>query len=219
MHRVKDDLELAYTLLVASIESLAQDFDPHKARWSDYEQSKRQRIDKALAGAAEVTANRVRTAILEGEHLALARRFREFVLAHLSDAEYREGGRNGPLGKLDLRDALKEAYGLRSRYVHSLRDLPHLLDTDLSYSESIRGEHATYLTLEGLSRIARKVICEFVTRQPKCEAEEYDYRLERYGIVSAELAPQYWIWNPDSLVKGQCRKTCRFRRSRPGITG
>jgi hypothetical protein len=71
MHRVKDDLELAYTLLVASIESLAQDFDPHKAQWSDYEQSKRQRIDKALADANAVTAKRVRTAVLEGEHLPL----------------------------------------------------------------------------------------------------------------------------------------------------
>ena len=206
MHRLKDDLELAYMLLVASIESLSQDFDAHKAQWSDYEQSKRQRIDKALANADGVTAKRVRTAILEGEHLALARRFREFVLAHLSDSDFQESGRNGSLGRLDLRDALKEAYGLRSRYVHSLRDLPHLLDTDLSYSESIHSGHSTFLTLEGLSRVARKVILEFVARRPKCETESYDYRLERYGIVSAELAPQYWIWRPDFLVKGKCRK-------------
>jgi len=206
MHRVKDDLELAYTLLVASIESLAQDFDAHKAQWSEYEQSKRQSIDKALADANGLTAKRVRTAILEGEHLALARRFREFVLAHLSDSDFQESGRNGPIGRLDLRDALKEAYSLRSRYVHSLRDLPHLLDADLSYRESIRSGHATCLTLEGLSRIARKVILKFVARRPKCETEGYDYRLERYGIVSAELAPQYWMWRPDTLVKGQCRK-------------
>jgi hypothetical protein len=206
MHRVKDDLELAYTLLVASIESLSQDFDADKAQWSDYEQSKRQRIDQALANADGVTAKRVRTAILEGEHQALARRFREFVLAHLSDSDLQESGRNGPLGRLDLCDALKEAYGLRSRYVHSLRDLPHLLDAELSYSESVRSGHATYLTIEGLSRIARKVILEFVARRPKCEMERYDYRLERYGIASAELASQYWIWRPESLIKGQCRK-------------
>jgi len=206
MHRVRDDLELAYTLLVASIESLAQDFDAHKAQWTDYDQSKRQRIDKALAGADELIGKRVRTAILEGEHLALARRFREFVLAHLSDSEFQESGRNGSLGKLDLRDALKEAYALRSRYVHNLRDLPRLLDSDFAYSESIRSGHAVYLTLEGLSRIARKVIIEFVARHPKCEKEIYDYRFERYGILSAELAPQYWIWRPDALATGQCRK-------------
>ena len=206
MHRVRDDLELAYTLVVASIESLSQEFDAHKAQWTDYDQSKRQRIDKALAGADELIRKRVRTAILEGEHLALSRRFREFVLAHLSDSEFRESGRNGSLGQLDLRDALKEAYALRSRYVHNLRDLPRLLDSDLAYSESIRSGHTVYLTMEGLSRIAREVIIAFVAKQPKYEKEIYDYSLERYGILLAELAHQYWIWRPDALAAGQCRK-------------
>ena len=206
LHRVADDLELAYTLLVASLESLAQDFDCHKAHWSDYEQSRRLRIDKALVGADEQTAGRVRDAILKGEHVALGRRFREFVLAHLPDSYFLEGGRGGAPGRLDLRDALKEAYDLRSQYVHRLQDLPHLLDTDLSYTETIRSGQATFLTLEGLSYVARQVILEFVARQPKCETELYDYRLERFGIVSAECAPQYWIWNPAGLVKGRCRK-------------
>ncbi|HZZ32903.1 MAG TPA: hypothetical protein VFE10_13030 [Phenylobacterium sp.] len=206
LHRVADDLELAYTLLVASLESLAQDFDGHKPQWSDYEQSRRLRIDKALLGADELTAGQVRDAILKGEHVALGRRFREFVLAHLPDSYFLEGGRAGAPGRLDLRDALKEAYDLRSQYVHRLQDLPHLLDADLSYSETIRSGHATFLTLEGLSRVARRVILEFVARQPKCETEQYDYRLERFGIMSAEMAAQYWIWRPEGFVKGQCRK-------------
>ena len=86
LHRVADDLELAYTLLVASLESLAQDFDGHTAQWSDYDQVRRQRIDKALTNADEVTSGRVRDAILKGEHVALGRRFREFVLDHLPDS-------------------------------------------------------------------------------------------------------------------------------------
>jgi hypothetical protein len=206
LHRVADDLELAYTLLVASLESLAQDFDGHEAQWSDYDQARRHRIDKALAHADAETAGRVRGAILKGEHVALGRRFREFVLAHLPDSHFLEGGRAGAPGRLDLRDALKEAYDLRSQYVHRLKDLPHLLDTDLSYSETIRTGHATFLTLEGLSRVARQVILEFVARQPKCETEQYDYRLERYGIMTAEMAAQYWIWQPAGFVKGRCRR-------------
>ena len=206
LHRVADDLELAYTLLIASLESLAQDFDGHQAQWSDYEQSRRHRIDKALVGADDLTARRVRDAILKGEHVALGRRFREFVLAHLPDSYFLEGGRNGAPGRLDLRDALKEAYDLRSQYIHRLQDLPQLLDTDLSYNETIRNGQATFLTLEGLSRVARQVILEFVARQPKCETELYDYRLERFGIMSAEMAPQYWIWNPEGFVKGRCRR-------------
>ena len=49
LHRLADDFGLAYALLVASIESLAQDFDGHLAAWSDYEESKRLAIDKALS--------------------------------------------------------------------------------------------------------------------------------------------------------------------------
>lgn len=206
LHRIADDLELAYTLMVASLESLAQDFDGHTAQWSDYEQGRRQRIDQALKDADEVTAGRVRDAILKGEHVALKRRFREFVLAHLPDSYFLESGPVGAPGRLDLRDALNEAYNLRSKYVHRLQNLPQMLDTNLSYRETIRSGHATFLTLEGLARVARHVILQFVARQPKCQTEHYDYHLERFGIMSAEMASQYWIWQPAGFIKGQCRK-------------
>jgi hypothetical protein len=199
IHRIADDLELAYTLLVASIESLAQDFDGREGQWSDYEESKRRRIDNALAEADEVTAERVKAALVKIEHLALSRRFRDFVLDHMSRSVLRESERTGAPGRLDFRDGLKEAYSLRSRYVHNLRDLPRLVDSDFSYSETIHSGHATYLTLEGLSRMARAVIQEFVARQPKVETEVYDYRLERYGIIQAPLAPQHWIGRPELL--------------------
>ena len=81
LHRVADDLELAYTLLVASIKSLAQSFEGSQGQWADYEESKRRRIDRALADAEAETAHRVRAAIIEIEHLALGRRFRDFALA------------------------------------------------------------------------------------------------------------------------------------------
>jgi hypothetical protein len=88
LHRVADDLELAYTLLVASIESLAQDFDGHEGSWNDFDETKRKKIDQALADADVATADRVRAALVEIEHLALSRRFRDF-------AYLREQGRVG----------------------------------------------------------------------------------------------------------------------------
>jgi hypothetical protein len=206
LHRVADDLELAYTLLVASIESLAQDFDGHAGQWSDYEESKRRRIDTALAGADDITAEKVRSALIKIEHLALSRRFRDFALGHVSRCALHEGGRVGAPGRDDLRDGLKEAYSLRSRYVHNLRDLPRLLDSDFSYSETIRSGHATYLTVQGLAHVARTVILEFVARQPKVETENYDYSLERYGIIQAPLAPQYWIGRPELLRSNSGRQ-------------
>jgi hypothetical protein len=206
VHRITDDLELAHTLLVASIESLAQGFDGHVGKWSDYEDSRRKRIDDALSGADEELVARVRAAIMRNEHLALSRRFRDFAVSYLPDSYFRESGRVSMLGRLDVRDALKEAYGLRSRYVHNLRDLPHLLDSDFNYVESIHHDHRTLLTLEGLSRLARTVIREFVARQPKVEKELYDDRLERHGVIQAQLAPQYWIGEATLLTPDKGRQ-------------
>jgi hypothetical protein len=201
LHRIVDDLELAYTLLVASIESLAQDFDGHEGTWLDVEESKRRAIDNALEGSDQLVAQRVREALVKTENLALARRFREFALNHIQAKYFREDavGKVGLLGRLDLRDALQEAYRVRSRYVHNLRTLPHVLTTEFGFSESARSDHATFLTLQGLARLAREVILEFVRRRPTVDTEVYDYSLERHGIIRAPLAPEYWIGRPEGL--------------------
>jgi len=48
VHRVADDFELAYTLLVAAIESLAQNFDDFAPDWESVADDKRNPIDQAL---------------------------------------------------------------------------------------------------------------------------------------------------------------------------
>ena len=58
LHRIGDDLDLAYTLLVASIESLAQEIDALTPTWSDYDQQERQTLDTALAGVDPLAADR-----------------------------------------------------------------------------------------------------------------------------------------------------------------
>lgn len=113
MHRIADDLELAYTLLVASVESLAQDFDGHESDWDSFDERKRKAVDEALSGADEVVAQRVREALLRVEHVALARRFREFAVAHTPPAYFRQasGTANGLLlGRSDLAEVLGTAY-------------------------------------------------------------------------------------------------------------
>ncbi|MEH3117158.1 MAG: hypothetical protein PGN25_06005 [Methylorubrum populi] len=87
LHRIPDDLALAYTLIVSSLESLAQDFDGFAPAWSDLDDRKRHAIDAALADTGSFQAEAIRAAILENEHVALARRYRAFVQAHV-DADY-----------------------------------------------------------------------------------------------------------------------------------
>ena len=199
-HRICDDLELSYTLFVASIESLAQKFDGHQAQWCDYDESRRGRIDKALENADAKVSENVRSAILKNEHVALARRFRDFSLSNMPQSILREPGRSGAPGWFDLRDGLKNAYQLRSGYIHNLRDLPRLLDSDLSYRETIRIDHVVYLTLEGLSRAVRAIILGFVSSQRKIDLERYNYHSEKFGIIQMPIASRYWYGNAEYLI-------------------
>ncbi|WP_404396208.1 hypothetical protein [Pseudoalteromonas phenolica] len=203
MQRIADDFELAYTLLVASIESLAQNFDGHKASWLDYDQRKRRLIDSALSDADEAVSEKVRSTLLDIEHTSLSRRFRDFSLENISPSYFREETENvlNPISKNDLPKALSNAYQARSQYIHNLRKLPDQLTTTNSHTETCRINKKTWLTIQGLSRLARHVITDFIMRQPNVEKEIYDYSLERAGVLQMPMAPQYWVGRP-SLYQG-----------------
>ena len=210
VRRLTESYETAYTLLVASIESLAQGFDGHTATWQDYQQSRRQRIDRALKYADRETAEAVRQAILENEYTAIGRRFREFALDHLQPSFFREEAAkakvDSPVGKADIRAALPQVYDLRSRYLHGLEKLPTQLTLPLSDMEAAYIGGRTFLTFQGLSRLARHVITTFIERQPKVDHEEYDYNEERLGIVRLPTAPQYWIGSVEGLEDSSGRR-------------
>lgn len=194
LHRIADDLDLAYALLVASIESLAQGFDAFTPTWEDFDRNKREAIDKALSKADRDVAASVRAVLLAHEHHALSRRYREFALQHLRPSFFREeaAGEVGPVRRGDLHGALERAYIFRSKYVHTLQELPRYLTISPLMIDSFRFEGEPALTFHGLARIARHVIGEFIARAPKCESEVFDYRKELPNITRAKLAFRDW---------------------------
>lgn len=197
LHRISDDLDLAYTLLVASIESLAQEFDDFKPTWEDYDQNKRETIDKALKDASDETIQKVHNAILAQEYISLSRRFKEFTLAHLNPSFFREEviKTKIPVSRADLVAVLNEAYRFRSKYVHTLRELPKVLTTISHHNDTFDVFGKPMLTLQGLARVAKHVIKEFVYRGAKVDWEDYDYRSNLPNIVyGLRLAERYWIW-------------------------
>ena len=202
LHRLADDPELTYTLLIASIESLAQGFDGHSPDWEDYPEDKRRRIDNALEEADGETKGRVKKTLLEIEYVAAKRRFCDFALAHLQPSYFREeaSGLDNPIGRADLHGALKQAYDLRSRHIHALKELPTLLTAGFHNGETFSINRVTMLTFQGMTRLARHVITEFIKRQPKVATEVYDYKDERAGIVKLPLAPQYWLGHVEDLT-------------------
>lgn len=195
MYRIADDLELAYTLLVASVESLAQDFDGHQSDWESLDGRKRKAIDGALVGVEPIVAQRVRDALLAVEHTALARRFREFATDHIKPEYFRPPAcpEGQGLGRSDLKEALGLAYQSRSKYVHQLKRLPQMIALSHQFGETAIEDRATHLTLQGLARLMRSVIIEFVARQPVVDHEPYDYTLELSGVVQVRMAAQYWV--------------------------
>lgn len=207
MHRVADEFELAYTLLVASVESLAQDFDEHKGDWESFDERKRRAVDEALKGADEAVAQKVRDALLKAEHTALARRFREFVVAHTPPSYFRDVSlsANESLARTDLVTVLAMAYQSRSKYVHQLQRLPDVVVLGHGYGETVLNERVPHLTLQGLSRLMRSVIIEFVMRQPLVAHEAYNYRMERSGVIRLRMAPQYWVGNVDGDLRNAGR--------------
>lgn len=197
LHRLGDNREMAYALLVAAVEGLAQKFDGHRAKWPDLPDTKRKPIDAALKDAPEDVADGVRDAVLENEHVLLSRRFRDFALDHVEPSFFRAsaGAYEAPASKSDLPVALREAYALRSKYLHVGAELPKLLSWG-GGGDVMLLERLPILTFHGLSRLVRHVVMTFVARQPKLDHEPYDYRREERGIVQAEVASQYWLWDP-----------------------
>ena len=208
LYRIGDDPELTYTMLVASIESLVQDFKGYVPKWDDYAEDKRRKIDNALSEAGDHTRERVREAILDIEHVALTRRFCDFALDHIQPSYFREeaAGEINPVGRADLSSALRQAYDIRSKHIHSLRELPSLLTAGFHRGETLNVDGLTMLTFQGLTRLVRHVVTEFIRRQPKVDFEVYDYSSERAGIVMAPLAPKYWIGRTDSLAASSGRR-------------
>ncbi|OBR53099.1 hypothetical protein [Paraburkholderia tropica] len=199
MHRLGDDLDLAYALFVAAIESLAQEFDDFNPDWEDYDQKKRGPVDAALHGASPEISLAVRTAILTSEHVAIGRRFREFTIAHLT-ADFFRGdaqGRLAPVGRGDLEIGLRNAYNIRSGYVHTLKSIPKNLASPFVLVDMMHVDGAPHLTFEGLARVARAVILEFVRRAPTSEKEVYEYTADFPNLLRAPLDPSLWIHDAD----------------------
>ncbi|PHN42206.1 hypothetical protein [Pseudomonas sp. ICMP 564] len=207
-HRVSDDLNLAYTLLVMCVESLAQKFDGHEPKWADIPDQKRAGVDEALIGVGEEDSQKVRDAVLEVIHPRLGFRFVQFILAHLP-ADYfsaQADAQKHPIGRRDLQAALKNLYGVRSGYVHTLKPLTKEFLHFASHRETWEDEGKLTFTFQGLFRLVRAVIIEFVRKAPKIEHEPCNYEWDNPNLLRLRVAPQHWIYDPSGFEAQTSRR-------------
>lgn len=200
--RLADDLSLAYVLLVMSIESLAQSFEGPAPEWADYDPGKAKAIDRALADASPAVAEAVRAAILANEHVAVSRRFRDFVGDHVTPAFFRDEavGRKQPPSRRQLGPAIERAYAMRSAYVHRLATIPAELWSLGGGGDTVTLDRRPHLTFAGLSRVARHAILQVVWRAEPVQTEAFDWRRSLPNIIWAPVAAQHWLGLPEALA-------------------
>ncbi|HEV2517198.1 MAG TPA: hypothetical protein VGV07_18235 [Devosia sp.] len=196
-HRISDDIDLAYALFVASIESLAQDFDGFIPTWGGVAKDRREPIDAALLGVDEVVADRVRGAVMDRESRSLARRYREFALSNVQSSYFREDAREAlnPVRRSDIGRLLDRAYAIRSRYVHRLSEIPRNVLLVHDHSETAYDDGERALTFQGIARLSRHIIMNFIEGARRAESEMFDWRRALPNITTMPVASQHWVWD------------------------
>jgi hypothetical protein len=204
--RSADDPTSAYTMLVAAIESLSGDVVPGSQLWGALDSRKRKVVDEALDGLPSADVDRIRDAILVAEHAGATRRFIAFVEQNVAPDYFREKASDAlrPLPKPRLLAAVKRAYGLRSKNIHALEQLPLEAWGFAGRAESSQINGAgEAITIEGLNRLARYLIRAFVSNSPTEDTEPFTYHdFVPSTVLSMQLAPPMWIgqaWNSGAV--------------------
>ncbi|HBR1637908.1 TPA: hypothetical protein L9L95_004850 [Klebsiella pneumoniae] len=200
--RISDDLDAAYTLFVASIESLAQDANDSEVSWNDVDPRKRKGLDVILNNLDKQTADSIRSEIISHEHLALSRKFLTTAMNSLNGNFYNPEGKNYKIaGKNQLKIAIKNAYNLRSKYVHILKPLPSEISNPYNLNYCINVDGKPNLTFNGLSAVNKEVIIKYVTEMPHCNKESLDTMKFMPGIAYTQMSEIYWMHDVKFLRK------------------
>jgi len=80
------NLDLAYSMLVYSLESLSQSFDDFEPTWEDYNPEIKKELDGHLSKISLEVAEDIRGVLLKSSNLRLQQRFIDFIINHVSDS-------------------------------------------------------------------------------------------------------------------------------------
>ncbi len=197
LHALRQNFDLAYSMLVYALESLSQGRSDYLPQWEDYDPGVKKQLTPVLEELAPETSEAIRAALLEDAHLKLQQRFLDFAISHIPDDFYIQDAKQieRPIRPSELERAMKNAYLARSKYVHELLPvIEQLKVSGLADYEVFEWDSKPYLTFNGLLRVAHTVVLDFVEKQPHLKEEEYDWVSELPGTFKMKVAGQYWIW-------------------------
>lgn len=205
LHSLRHNFDLAYSMLIYALEALSAKRSNYVPQWEDYDQKVKKRMDSILEVVEDEMASQIRSALLKDTHLKLRKQFNDFAVSHLPDSFFVEDAQDviRPLRRSELEQALGNAYNARSKYVHELRPvIEHLkligiAEGEVFHSEDEKYQTEPHFTFNGLLRLCRKVLLDFVEQQPFDEKEDYYWVAELPGLVTMKWSPEQWIGNPD----------------------
>lgn len=191
-----EDFDLSYSMLIYCFETLAQGGEAAEPRWEDLDDESRRRLDEALRPAPESVQAGARAAILQDRQLKLTQRFVDFIVNRLDDDFYASEARHlrRPIRRAEAPRAFRTAYGLRSKYTHTL-ELPmkHIRVPTLAEGEVFTWENQPYPTYACLARAFESVVRRLVRVAPKTEREAYNWSSEFPGIITMQLGAQHVV--------------------------
>lgn len=199
--RISDDLDAAYALFVASIESLTQDLSGYETNWKDLDTSKRIGLDKILANIDSKNAEEIRLEILKHEHLGLSRKFCGLVMGSLDKSFYKPRDGVKVAGINELKIAVRNAYNLRSKYVHVLSLLSDKITMPYNHNYCVDIDGKPHLTFNGLSVVNHQVLIKYVEDCPVGGKESLNAHEYIPGIIMAKVSEVHWMGNAISLNK------------------
>lgn len=193
------NLELAFSLMVFSIESLCQKFDDFEENWEDYDDNVKSELNNLVEiyNISDEDYDNLKEVLLKNDHQKATKRFIDFSMSYVSDDFFREDAINSktPLKKSDLKHVLKNCYRIRSSYVHNLEKIKKVnyIVSMMGNKETLGNESDLFLTFTGLTRLVHHILKNFIFSCEETGFEEIDFVEEIPHLANFPLAPQYWI--------------------------
>lgn len=202
MQVVGTNIDLSYSLLIYSLEALAQRTDSYSPIWEDYPLEVKDNLDEIFTRLDKESVSDIKNALLKSSNLKATKRFLSFVKCHINNEFFISEAPPGfsTVRKSEFDRALRNAYTIRSKFAHRLQPIQEQLrHPNIANGDVVRFSDKPYLSASGLVRIAQHVIKNYVKSSEKVESESINWRQELPGIMRMEMAPQYWLWKHEGL--------------------
>lgn len=204
---LEDDYSLAYSVLIMGLETLATSFDDYESVWENHDQNEREKLDKVFRDMNEEHVKKIKDILIANDFQKLGYRFKQFVLKNVTEDYYLLSASQirNPIQQEDLESALQNAYSIRSKYAHQLKQvIKNLKET--SDVDCIRIFKKIYLTYNGLIRLFINLLQNIIITLEHVDSEDYDWQKDLPGMMDIELQPSMWVTKCDRLNDKNIRK-------------